>query len=200
MSDLTAGSNMNKGSYTTSQIGRLAGILIISLLLSATAGLAQDVATGTATATVVTNLAVTASNPLAFGSVYQGVAATIDKNTATAGVFDITGQINADLMLYLSLPEYMATATGDDRMTISFSSTDADIDTALALAGDPTSFTDGWQGLDPHDINNTGGPDPCLGDAGRCAIFLGGKVTPSVNQTAGAYTADITLTCAYKGT
>jgi len=112
--------------------------------------LAQDVANGSATATVVTPLTVTATSPLAFGTVYQGVPKSVSKNSADAGVFDITGQANADLLLYLSMPEFLATATGDDRMVVSFADNTLDIDTAGVGAGDPTAFAGGWQGEDPQ--------------------------------------------------
>lgn len=177
-------------------------VLMVMLAVSIGAGAsAQDVATGQITATVVTPLTVVATSPLAFGTVYQGVPKDVDKNTADAAIFDISGQANADLLLYLSLPEFLATATGDDRMTVVFNDNVCDIDTALAAQpGDPTSFTGGWQGEDPHNIMGVAGETPCLGDAGFCAIFIGGRVVPTLDQTAGAYTADIILTVAYDGT
>ncbi|MCK5125111.1 MAG: hypothetical protein KAR42_02550 [candidate division Zixibacteria bacterium] len=177
----------------------LAAIVVV-LLMSNSMVMAQDVANGTTTATVVAALTVTASSPLAFGTVYQGVPKSISKNVADAAVFDITGQANADLLLYVSLPEFIATSTGDDRMVISFTATDADIDTALVGAGDPATFVGGWQAEDPHNLMGVAGGDPCLGDAGLCAIFIGGKVIPTLDQTAGAYTGDIILTVAYQGT
>jgi len=171
------------------------------LILMSMSGLyAQDVASGLVTADVITALTVIASSPLQFGDVYPGVAKTVDKNTVDAGVFDIIGYANADLMMYLSLPEFLATASGDDRMTISFGNTTLDIDTAIVGPGDPTAFVGGWQGEDPHNIMGVVGADPCLGDAGRAALYIGGKVTPSPNQTSGPYTGDILLTVAYKGT
>ncbi|MEZ5358593.1 MAG: hypothetical protein R3F48_07140 [Candidatus Zixiibacteriota bacterium] len=182
------------------RIGVLSICLLIIGLSSGTAQ-AQDVANGEAIANVLAALQVVATSPLDFQNVFQGVAKAVDKNTAFAGIFDITGQANADLLLYLSLPEYIATASGDDRMTISFSTTDCDIDTALAAQpGDPTAFVDGWQAVDPHNIMGVAGADPCLGDAGFSAIFIGGRVTPRVNQTSGAYTGAIVLTVAYQGT
>ena len=165
--------------------------LAAGAFLFSSSAMAQDVANGSATANVVTPLTVTASSPLAFGTVYQGVPKSVSKNSVDAAVFDITGQANADLLLYLSLPEFLATSTGDDRMVIAFADNTLDIDTALASQpGDPTSFVGGWQGEDPHD----------LGDAGFCALYLGGKVVPTLDQTAGAYTADLILTVAYQGT
>jgi hypothetical protein len=162
---------------------------------------AQDVATGQVTATVVTPLTVTATSPLAFGIVYQGVPKSVSKNSVDAAVFDISGQTNADLLLYLSLPEFLATSTGDDRMVVVFADNVCDIDTALAAQpGDPTSFAGGWQGEDPHDLMGVAGGTPCLGDAGFCALYLGGKVVPTLDQTAGSYSGDIILTVAYDGT
>ena len=162
---------------------------------------AQDVATGAITATVVTPLTVLATSPLAFGTVYQGVPKSISKNVAAAAIFDIAGQANADLLLYLSLPEFMATSTGDDRMTVVFNDNVCDIDTGLASQpGVPSSFVSGWQAEDPNNLMAVAGGTPCLGDGGFCALYLGGKVLPTLDQTAGSYTADIILTVAYDGT
>jgi hypothetical protein len=174
-----------------------------AMLLVSVPVMAQDVANGSATATVVTPLTVTASSPLAFGTVYQGVPKSVSKNVAEAGVFDIAGQANADLLLYLSLPEFIATSSGDDRMVIAFADNTLDIDTAItaiAGAGDPTAFAGGWQGEDPHNPMGVVGADPCLGDDGLAALYLGGRVIPTLDQTAGAYTGDIVLTVAYQGT
>lgn len=181
------------------------GLIILAVLAAWLVGspgvMAQDVATGSVTATVVTPLTVLATSPLAFGTVYQGVPKSVSKNTAEAAIFDIAGQANADLLLYLSLPEFLATATGDDRMTVVFADNVCDIDTGLAVQpGDPTAFVSGWQGEDPHNLMGVGGGTPCLGDAGFCALYIGGRVIPTLDQTAGSYTADIILTVAYDGT
>ena len=177
-----------------------AALAIAVIFAGSSAVMAQDVANGSATATVVSPLTVTATNPLAFGTVYQVVPKSVSKNTADAGVFDITGQANADLLLYLSTPEFLATATGDDRMVISFADNTLDIDTAGVGAGDPTAFVGGWQGEGPENPMGVAGGEPCLGDAGYCSLYLGGKVIPTLDQTAGAYTGDIILTVAYQGT
>ncbi|MCP4568768.1 MAG: hypothetical protein GY841_14415 [FCB group bacterium] len=177
-------------------------ILMMTVMLIAVPTVrAQDVATGTVTATVVAPLTVLATSPLAFGTVYQGVPKSISKNVAAAAIFDIGGQANADLLLYLSMPEFMATSTGDDRMTVVFNDNVCDIDTGLAAQpGDPAAFISGWQAEDPNNLMGVAGGTPCLGDAGFCALYLGGKVLPTLDQTAGSYTADIILTVAYDGT
>jgi hypothetical protein len=174
------------------------GLALAAFMIPSTAS-SQDVAVGQATATVLTVLSVTATAPLAFGNVYQGVPATIAKDNASAAVFTITGEADANIAIYMQLPEYLATdaasGSGDDRMVISFSTTDCNIDTTGAA--DPTGFlaTDGWADQDPHSVTNSA----TVGSAGT-NIYLGGSVTPSVDQKAGDYEADIVLTVAYTGT
>lgn len=177
---------------------KLKGILVVAVALIAFMGssaTAQDVATGSATATLVVALTVTSVAALAFGTVYQGVAKAIAKDNVDAGIFTIAGEEDAVLAIYMQLPDYLATATGDDRMVIAFSTTDLNIDSTSA--GLPAGFVggDGWIDEDPHNIISTAD----IGSAGT-DLYLGGKVIPSVDQTAGAYTADIILTVAYVGT
>lgn len=172
-------------------------LLVVAVALIAFLGTsadAQDVATGSATATLVTALTVTATAALVFGSVYQGVAKTVPKDDPAAGIFSITGQEDAIIAIYMQLPDYLATATGDDRMVIGFSTTDCNVDTTAA--GTPATFVgaDGWIDEDPHNV--TAAAD--IGSTGT-DVYLGGKVTPSVDQTAGAYTGDIIMTVAYTG-
>ncbi len=168
--------------------------ILVILLVSYSAVMAQDVANGSATATVQAALVVTAPSALAFGTVYQGVPTSIANNLAAAGRFLITGQGISGVSCYMQLPDYLSTSTGDDRMVVSFSSTDASVDSTGNV--DPTSFGTGWQNTDPHNIPAA----TAVGGGGTTNIFLGGGVIPSVDQAAGAYTADIILTVAYNGT
>lgn len=168
----------------------LCGLLTFSSSLKA-----QDVAVGQATATVQAVLAVTATSALAFGAVFQGVPTSIANNVASAAVFTIAGQGGSGVSIYMQLPDYLATATGDDRMVVAFSTTDASVDTTANT--DPTSFGSGWQNTNPHSFPSA----TVVGlPANQTAIFLGGSVSPTVDQVAGAYTADIILTVAYNGT
>jgi hypothetical protein len=169
-------------------------VLVLALLAMPTTLLAQDVATGSATATVQAILAVTATSALAFGTVYQGVPTSVANDNASAGVFTIAGQGLAGIAIYAQLPDYLATATGDDRMVVAFSATDASVDSTANVA--PATFGVGWQNVDPHNFPSA----TVVGGLGASAVFLGGGVQPSVDQAAGAYTADIILTVAYNGT
>jgi hypothetical protein len=165
------------------------------LILSYGSGLAQDAATGTATATVQTIITVTATQSLIFGNVFQGVAKTVASNVdAESGIFTITGQAGAGANLQMTLPEYMALADGSDRMPLSFSTTDANVDTSGAT---PSTFVgaNGWINQDPRVLP----AGAVIGTAGT-QIYLGGRVTPTADQTAGAYTGEIVLMVAYDGT
>ena len=180
---------------TFSGLKLLSTVVVLAALLMPSTGSAQDVAVGQATATVLAILTVTATSPLAFGNVYQGVPTAIAKDNADAGIFRIVGEEDAVVAIYFQLPDYLSTATGDDRMVISFSTTDLNVDTTAANT--PAGFVaaDGWIDQDPHNVTSAA-------DIGSTAtdLYLGGEVIPSVDQTAGAYTGDVVLTVAYTGT
>jgi hypothetical protein len=156
---------------------------------------AQDVAVGQATATVLTALTVTAPQDLQFGDVLQGVPNSVDKGTDLAGgigagIFRISGSAANEVTAYMQLPDYISLADGSDRMVISFASDDANYNATAAA----TPSTAGATSCDPHSI-----PNLTLSAAGDMALFLGGTVFPTVDQTAGAYSGDIVLTVAYNG-
>lgn len=173
--------------------------LVAVILTGAGSGFGQDIATGKSLATVQTGLSVTATQDLIFGYVMQGVARTMPKNNDdSSGIFDITGYGGAEISIYLILPEYMATDAGsgggDDRMTIAFNTTDCTLDTVAA----GTPAVPGAGAVVDQDPHNLPLIDIGVTD-GVCRMYLGGKVTPSVDQKAGNYEGDITCTVAYTG-
>jgi hypothetical protein len=153
----------------------------------------QDVAVGTAQATVLASLTVTSLAPLDFGTVYQGIGKSIANNNADAGVFTITGQATSQVTVYMQLPDYLQ-GPGNDRMVVAFSTTDATFD-PTANANPTTPGIGSTLNTNPHAFPS----GLTLSAGGAASIFLGGKVIPSVNQAAGNYTADIVLTVAYNG-
>ena len=183
--------------HLNSRMKTLSG-LVLAVVIAVVAGPAanaQDVAVGQATATVLAVLAVTATHDLAFGDVLQGVPTAADKTViANAGVFQVTGAGTKEVSLYLQLPDYLWNSTNQDRLVISFSSTDADIDTTAA--GTPAAHGGGAVAdLDPYNL-----PDTPLGGADNILqLYLGGTVYPTVDQRADVYSADIILTVAYTG-
>jgi hypothetical protein len=173
----------------------IAGIIAIAAMISVSALYAQEVAIGTATATVLAAVTVTATGALTFGDVYQGVPKSVADNEASAAIFTVTGQGGAGVSIFFQLPEYLALSDGSDRMRISFSATDCSVDTTGA--DDPTSMAgaNGWQDVDPRAL-----PSGVLVGSGGTSVYLGGKVTPSVYQSSGSYSGDIILTVSYNGT
>ncbi|MEW6051026.1 MAG: hypothetical protein AB1644_08215 [Candidatus Zixiibacteriota bacterium] len=172
----------------------LIAVIAVALLAGPMSVQAQDVANGSATATLLAALTVTATNALAFGNVYQGISKTVANNVAQAGVFTIAGAADAQISIYMQLPEYLQGGVGNDRMVVSFSTTDATVDSTANV--DPTTpGAGGWDNINPHAFPTA----TRIGGGGSAAIFLGGQVFPSVNQTAGAYSADIVLTVSYTG-
>lgn len=171
-------------------------IIILTIVLSVSSIMAQDVANGSATATVQTALAVVTTQDLQFGAVFQGVAKSVANNdAAAAGIFTITGEPGAGISAYITLPQYISTATGDDRMNIAFGTTDLSIDSTANA--DPAAFGSGWLDVDP---NNVPAGLVIGSDAtSHTMFFIGGKVIPSVDQIAGAYAGDIIVTVAYNG-
>lgn len=173
-------------------------VALIALFALTGVANAQDVAVGQATATVLAVLAVSSTHDLVFGDVLQGVPHDASKIlVADAAVFQVSGAGGSEISMFLELPDYLWNSAGgsEDRLVISFSSTDADIDTTAA----GTPAVHGLGAIvdeDPYDL-----PDTELGGADNILqIFLGGTVHPSVDQRAGSYSADIVLTVAYTGT
>ncbi len=171
-------------------------LLCAMLVLTPAVHYAQEVANGLAIANVLTGLSVVATQDLDFGDVLQGVAKSVPNNdAASTGIFTITGEPGAGISVYLALPAYLATATGDDRLNIVFGATDCSIDSTGN--SDPSTFGDGWQDINPYALPS----NLTIGSAvpSQTAIFLGGTVVPSVDQTSGPYSAEIIVTVAYNG-
>jgi hypothetical protein len=168
----------------------------VAVMLLPSAAQSQDVAVGSATATVLAALSVTATQALAFGDVFQGIPKSVANTDGAAGIFTMSGTANAGISLYLELPDYLTLADGSDRMVIAFNTTDASVDTTGG--GDPTGMVggDGYLNTNPYSLPSTAN----LSNAGAANIYLGGRVIPTVDQKAGAYSGDIVLTVSYNGT
>ncbi len=174
----------------------IAAVVLFTIMASFTPAKAQEVGVGSATATVLAALQVVASQALAFGtSVLQGVPVSVAPADAACGHFTITGATTQELSVNLQLPDYLwhGTASEEDRMVITFSSTDMIVDPDVAgVPGTPT--VNALPASDPYNIADV---TPLV--AGTVHLFLGGTILPAVDQRIGAYTADIVCTVAYTG-
>jgi len=178
----------------------LVGITLLLLLFLVPTGFGQDIATGQATGNVLTGLLVIATQDLQFGDLLQGVAKSVGRDDdANSGIFTIVGNRGSGISVYLTLPTYIALTDGSDRMPISFGLTDCAVDTAGATPS-TVVLADGFIDEDPHNLPaaiqvGSGG----VGN-NETRLYLGGRVTPAVDQTAGAYFGDIICEVAYNGT
>lgn len=168
-------------------------ILVVVLFNMAGEVKAEAVVNGSATATILAALTVTADSSIRFGNVLQGVPVTVSNaSNDSSAVFRIAGQTGATVWVSLTLPAYLSHNTNaQDRMDIFFGTTAGAWDDAsgpLSQPGTGSSTT-----YNPHTSFTQ------ALTAGDLAIFLGGKVYPKVNQTAGAYSGDIVLTVIYTG-
>jgi hypothetical protein len=189
---------MRNKSIKNTAITLLTGAICLFAFAAPTPVYCQAVAVGQATATILAVLSVTSTADLQFGNVLQGVQKTADKTViAEAGVFQVAGAGGYEISMSLALPTFLwnGTVGSEDRLIIAFSDTQADIDTTAA--GTPAAHGAGAiVDQNPHDL-----PDTALGGADNILqLYLGGTVYPTVDQRAGAYSADIVLTVAYTGT
>ena len=171
----------------------LLAVIVLAVMLSGQSTQAQGVVNGSATATILAALTVTADSAIRFGNVLQGVSITVSNaSNDSSGVFRIVGQTGSTVWASLTLPSYLShTTNSQDRMDIFFTPTSGAWDDASAPTPQPATGT-----------STTFNPYTSLSQAltaGDLAIFLGGTLTPKVNQTPGAYSADIVLTVAYTG-
>ena len=179
--------------------GLVATVALFAIVGGPSPASAQEVAVGQATATVLQILVVTAEADLQFGDVMQGVPKDADKTViGEAGEFKVVGEGGSEVSLDLDLPEYLWNSAGgsEDRLQISFSSTDADI----AFTGASTPAVHGAGAV--TDQNPAAPGDQNLGAAAPdnvIWVFLGGTVHPTIDQRAGSYAADIVFTAAYTG-
>ncbi len=178
--------------FKTKFLGILLVVVLMAAFISGPAQ-AQEVATGSANATVLAVLAVTSVQDLNFGNVLQGVPTSADIDViAEAADFQVGGAAGSEVALYLQLPEYLWNSTNTDRMIISFGATDSEIDPFLA--GDAANKSGSETVEDPYNLTAT-----ALGADNGLHVYLAGTIFPAVDQAVGAYSADIVLTAAYTG-
>ena len=134
----------------------------------------------TATAVVQQPISVTGAVNLSFGNVFPGVPATVALTDASAGRFDVAGQANSPVtMSFTALPGNLT--FGANNMPVVFT---AGFNTTNSAAG-ATPFTP------------ASGAATSLSGTGTLFVFMGGTVTPAVNQAAGTYNGTVTLQVTY---
>lgn len=152
----------------------------------------QDVAVGSATTIGVQAITITSPQTLDFGDILQGIPKSISNNNTSAGIFEISGQSQAGINLYIQLPEYLSLSGSGIQLPIVFNSADASVDTTGA--GNPVSMdaSNGWQNVNPRGL-----PAAAIIGSNGTDIYIGGKVVPSAGQKSGTYTGSVILVVSY---
>ena len=146
---------------------------------------AQASASVQAQATVLAPISVANEQDLEFGDVVPGFATTVAPGDLGAGRFQVSGAGVLEVALNFStLPSELDHGTSASTLPISFGAGSAGVgatSAAVSTTFDPSG---------PQDANLSGG---------ALFVFIGGTVTPTVAQEAGAYSGTITLEVAYTG-
>lgn len=137
-----------------------------------------------ATAVVAEGLAIANLRNLSFGTVFPGIAVTILETDATSGHFRVLGGAGAEVQLtFPALPATLADGGGNS-MPVAFTATENSTDASGTGTACDTS---------------TGCTTNLDGATGALHVYIGGTVTPADPQTAGNYSATVTLNAAYTG-
>jgi hypothetical protein len=145
-------------------------------------------------ANVQTPLTVTKNTNLDFTSVFPGVAKVVNSRTngiasATAGYVSVQGQALAQVQVSFVFPSPLAL----NHATVAGATLPLTLGASSGCWG-----TTSTQGSCTY-YDATTSLTQALSATGFMHVWLGGTVTPTANQTAGAYSANVTMNVAYTG-
>ena len=160
---------------------RLRLVILIAATLSLAAGASPAYAQGGRPLNVI------GRQGLTFGTMWSGQPAQVSRqDPLRSGQIELRGMRLTDVQVTFSLPAALA-GPGGAQLPLSFGANDGGVGTSSAI----TAAT----GFDPR-LSHVAR----FSDNGRLYLFLGGTALPGAGQTAGAYTATVTVTVAYTGT
>lgn len=167
----------------------LAALPLGLILATGDGAAAQNAATIQAVAVVATGpIQVTPLRDLQFGQVMPGTPSIVDPTAPAAGQYSAIGNPLSQASVSFSLPANLT--AGPLSMPIAFG---------------PTSAIVGWFNNPSFFVQTF---DPNVGTAFRFSpaffgsamyVWIGGQVSPAVNQVAGFYSGTVVLTLAYTG-
>ncbi|GGE73627.1 DUF4402 domain-containing protein [Massilia psychrophila] len=184
---------MNKITAAKQNSLKIALVSVLALgatTLSGGASAANN-ASATATATVVTPIAITKSADLVFGSFYPGATTgTVDINTNGARTFT-GGPVTASGAAAPAAAKFDVTGQASSTYTIAYAA-----GVTLTGPGAPMALTQ------ISDLTGAGGATTlaaagALSAGGTQSIYIGGSLAVGINQVSGAYTGNITATVVY---
>jgi len=168
--------------------GALAGAALILAGVASTAQAQATPATAsiTATATVQTALSAARVTDLDFGATFGGIAKTVLPTDVSSGEIGLTGAPNAEVTVsFTTLPSVLTGPGANIPLTYGANAG------AFSAAGTRAGATT----FDPA----TGATTRLNNASGLMSVYLGGTVSPAVNQVAGTYTGTVNFSAAYTG-
>ena len=124
---------------------------------------------------------------LTFGTMWSGQPAQVSRmDPLRSGQIELRGMRETDVQVTFTLPAAMA-GPGGAQLPLSFGATDGGVG--------PTGTITAAAAFDPRVPRVAR-----FAGNGRLFLFLGGTAHPGAGQTAGTYTATVTVTVAYTGT
>jgi hypothetical protein len=160
-------------------------LAVVAFLAVPMAATAQATASVQATANVLAQLSASGERDLEFVDLIPGFVRTVAPSSADAGRLRVQGGGSSEVQLSFTLPAEL----------------DHDSDPAAKL---PISFGAGSAGHGANSTTVDATFDPAAGVAtplvdGELHVFVGGTVSPTAGQLAGAYGGTITLDVSYTG-
>ena len=155
--------------------------LALTVLATAAAQAQVNNVSITATATVQQPINVSTGQSLNFGNVFPGVVKAIAATDGTnAGRWDVTGQASTLVNLSFTLPANLQSGLNLLPIANFTGGTNTVSNAATAAAITPSL-----------------GGSATLSVSGQLYVWVGGQVSPVINQPAGVYTGSVTLTVTY---
>lgn len=142
---------------------------------------AQTSASANVTASVSQPLSVSATNGLAFGTLFPGNTKTIAVNEAGAAAFSISGAASGNVSMTFGIPSTIT--NGANTLTV---------DTWTARRNTTNSASSGTDFTPSATATQA-----ALSGSGNLYVFVGATAHPGSSQAAGAYTGTLTLTVVY---
>jgi hypothetical protein len=156
-------------------------VSLVLLMFDAPRLQAQTAASANVTASVSQPLSVSATNGLAFGTLFPGNAKTVAVTDAAAAAFSVSGAASGNVSMTFSIPNTIT--SGGNSLTVDTWTARRNTSNSAASGTDFTPSASATQAV--------------LSGSGNLYVFVGATAHPGASQAAGAYTGTLTLTVVY---
>lgn len=183
---------MNTAIFSRTNFRRAALASVVALGALGASNVFAAAASTTATATVITPIAITKSRDLVFGSFARGAGGSV--TVSTSGARTATGAILSTVGGTPTSAKFDVTGEGASTYSITWSGATA-LTTGVGGAGETMALAR----ISDLTAGNAITGEVATGTltAGAQSIYLGGTLTVGAAQVAGAYTGSVTATVEY---